>query len=143
MTTHIDSQQTDRQIPAPRVRNTLDLATVIGLLVAFALIAVAILLGGSPLAFVDLPAICIVIGGTFGVVTACYSIGEPGANSQRDNARFLPRIPTTLKPWDLPPPTIGFAVTLRSLISTLLPFERTPRNASEAMALNTVVKLCS
>jgi len=76
MTTHIDSNETDRQIPAPRVRNTLDFATVIGLLAAFALIAVAILLGGSPAAFVDVPAVCIVIGGTFGIVTACFSIGD-------------------------------------------------------------------
>jgi len=76
MTTHIDSHDTNRKIPAPRVRNTLDLATVFGLLVAFALIAVAILLGGSPTAFVDVPAVCIVIGGTFSVVTACFSIGD-------------------------------------------------------------------
>ncbi len=76
MTTHLESQGPDRRVRAPRTRNTLDVATVVGLLAAFALIATAIVLGGSPLAFVDLPAICIVIGGTFGVVTACFSLGD-------------------------------------------------------------------
>jgi len=76
MTTHIDSQDGNRPIPAPRVRNTLDIATVIGLLAAFALIAAAIVLGGSPSAFMDVPAVCIVIGGTFGIVTACFSMRD-------------------------------------------------------------------
>ena len=34
----------------------------------------AIVLGGSPGAFLDLPSVLIVIGGTFGVTTACFSV---------------------------------------------------------------------
>jgi len=57
-------------------RHRLDLATVVGIVGAFTLIIVAVVLGGTPTAFIDLPAICIVIGGTFGVVTACFSAGD-------------------------------------------------------------------
>ncbi len=32
--------------------------------------------GGSPDAFIDIPSICIVIGGTFGITTACYSFRD-------------------------------------------------------------------
>ena len=35
-------------------------------------------LGGSPYAFIDLPSICIVIGGTFGITVACYSFRDVG-----------------------------------------------------------------
>ena len=54
----------------------MDLATVIGLLGAFLLIAVAVVLGGRPAAFVDVPSILIVIGGTLAVTTICFSLGE-------------------------------------------------------------------
>ncbi len=54
----------------------MDLATLIGLLGAFALVAAAILLGGHPEAFFDGPAVLIVIGGTFFATMICFSIGE-------------------------------------------------------------------
>ncbi len=54
----------------------MDLATTLGLLVAFGLIAVAVVLGGSATAFIDLPAILIVVGGTFGITTMSFSITE-------------------------------------------------------------------
>jgi chemotaxis protein MotA len=60
----------------PPVRMSFDVATVVGLSAAFLLIAVAIFVGGSPGAFVDAPAIFIVIGGTFGVTTACFSLQD-------------------------------------------------------------------
>jgi chemotaxis protein MotA len=59
-----------------RSRSALDLATVIGLGGAFALIITAMILGGSPGSFIDLPSIMIVIGGTFGVTTVCFSLSE-------------------------------------------------------------------
>ncbi len=40
------------------------------------LVVTAIVLGGSPSAFVDVPAICIVFGGTFGVTVASFSLSE-------------------------------------------------------------------
>jgi chemotaxis protein MotA len=58
---------------------SLDVATVIGISAAFILIASAILLGGRPGAFIDLPAIFIVFGGTFGVTVACFSMGDIAA----------------------------------------------------------------
>lgn len=57
---------------------TLDLAMVIGISAAFLLIIAAVIIGGSPSAFVDAPAIFIVFGGTFGVTTACFSLHDIG-----------------------------------------------------------------
>lgn len=67
--------------PAPTVsppasRSTIDLATIVGIPGAFLLIFTAIYLGGSPSAFFNLPSVCIVLGGTFGVTTACYSLRD-------------------------------------------------------------------
>lgn len=44
----------------------MDIATIIGLLLSTALVVVAIILGGSPVIFVDLSSFMIVIGGTIG-----------------------------------------------------------------------------
>ncbi len=57
-------------------KSSMDGATIIGLIVAFALVAAAIVLGGSPGSFFNPPSILIVIGGTVGVTTACFSLGE-------------------------------------------------------------------
>ncbi|MDX9754624.1 MAG: MotA/TolQ/ExbB proton channel family protein, partial [bacterium] len=51
----------------------MDLSTVVGLILANALIFAAILTGGSVSAFIDIPSILIVIGGTF----ACTLINFP------------------------------------------------------------------
>ena len=55
---------------APR---KMDLATLFGLIAALALIAVAIFMNGSPLAFVDVPAILMVVLGTFAVTAISYT----------------------------------------------------------------------
>ena len=55
---------------APR---RMDLATLFGLIAALALIAIAIVLNGSPLAFVDVPAILMVVLGTFAVTAISYT----------------------------------------------------------------------
>ena len=65
-------------VRAPSVRSIVDIATLFGILGAFALIITAIVLGGSPYAFIDIPSICIVIGGTFGITIACYSFRDVG-----------------------------------------------------------------
>jgi len=57
--------------PTPTV--SVDIATVVGISAAFLLIATAIVLGGRPAAFFDLPSVFIVLGGTFGVTVACFS----------------------------------------------------------------------
>ncbi len=70
--------ETTDYVRAPSVRSIVDVATVFGIMGAFALIITAIVLGGSPYAFIDIPSICIVIGGTLGITTACYSFRDLG-----------------------------------------------------------------
>jgi chemotaxis protein MotA len=57
-------------------RGGLDLATVLGIGGALALIGLAMLLGGSPGSFLDIPAILIVILGTLAVTMASFSFDE-------------------------------------------------------------------
>ncbi|NIA69486.1 flagellar motor protein MotA [Pelagibius litoralis] len=63
---------------APRLSPTVDFATLLGISGAFAMIAGAMVLGGQPSAFLDIPAVLIVIGGTFLVTTVSFSLGEVG-----------------------------------------------------------------
>ena len=51
----------------------MDLATLFGLIAALVLIAVAIVMNGSPLAFIDVPAILMVVLGTFAVTAISYT----------------------------------------------------------------------
>jgi chemotaxis protein MotA len=51
---------------------------VIGLAGAFGLLALAMILGGSLRAFIDLPALLIVLGGTAAVTTISFSLAEIG-----------------------------------------------------------------
>jgi len=68
--------KSDQPLRLEPVRQGLDMATVLGLLGALVLIAVAIVLGGNWLAFVDVPSILIVVAGTFAITTVSYSWGE-------------------------------------------------------------------
>lgn len=54
----------------------MDIATIAGIVGAFVLIIIAMLLGGSPLAFLDAPSVLIVLGGTFAVTMSCFSLPE-------------------------------------------------------------------
>ena len=63
----------DDAIRIRRTRSSLDLATIVGLVSGFGLIVSAIILGGSPGSFVNIPGVLIVIGGTFAVTTICFS----------------------------------------------------------------------
>ncbi|WP_374652607.1 motility protein A [Dongia sp.] len=58
------------------VRQGLDMATVLGLIGAIALILAAIFLGGNWLAFVDVPSILIVVCGTFAITSVSFSFTE-------------------------------------------------------------------
>jgi chemotaxis protein MotA len=64
---------------APPARSGLDAATVLGLASGFALVLVAMTLGGSARTFLDAPSLLIVVGGTLGVTTTCFSLGEIAA----------------------------------------------------------------
>lgn len=54
----------------------MDIATLIGLIVGFGLVLVAILLGGSLGAFIDIPSVLIVVAGTFAITTVSFSLPE-------------------------------------------------------------------
>ncbi len=54
----------------------MDLATLIGIVVAIGFIIAAILMGGEMGSFVNVPGLMIVVGGTFAVVTMKFSLGD-------------------------------------------------------------------
>ena len=54
----------------------MDLATVLGLIAGFGLLATAVAMGGSFAAFVDVPSLLIVFGGTAAVTLTCFSLSE-------------------------------------------------------------------
>ncbi|STO99007.1 Chemotaxis protein MotA [Grimontia hollisae] len=54
----------------------MDLATLIGILGAFAFIVMAMLLGGTISMFVDVPSTLIVFGGSLFVVLMNYTLGQ-------------------------------------------------------------------
>mgnify|MGYP006424191581 CR=1 FL=1 len=63
----------------PRYRMTVrtpDYATILGVVGAFALIIAAMFVGGTPGAFVDVPAMLIVLGGSFMVTMVSFSVRE-------------------------------------------------------------------
>lgn len=77
-----DYTQSDRRLNGPaasgpaRRGEVFDIATLLALVGAVAMIAGAIVLGGAPSAFVDLPSILIVVGGTLAVTTMSYPVGD-------------------------------------------------------------------
>ena len=56
--------------------SSVDLATLIGIIGAFGIVAMAMVLGGSPLVFVNVPSLLIVIGGSLFVVLMKFGIGQ-------------------------------------------------------------------
>jgi len=68
----------------------MDLATLFGLAAALVLIGIAIVLNGSPLAFIDVPAILMVVLGTFAVTAISYT-GEELREAQPSFRQALMR----------------------------------------------------
>lgn len=54
----------------------MDLATVIGLVLGFSLLAGAVMMGGTIQMFIDVPSILIVVGGTFAALFVKYRMSE-------------------------------------------------------------------
>lgn len=54
----------------------MDFASIIGFIFAFAIVAAAMILGGSALVFINAPSLLIVVGGTFGVVMMKFGLGQ-------------------------------------------------------------------
>src|SRR3546814_17633179 len=67
------------EIQAPRIGTTVDFATLLGVGGAFVMIAGAMMLSGQAAAFLDVPSILIVVGGTFLVTTIPFSLRELAA----------------------------------------------------------------
>jgi chemotaxis protein MotA len=55
---------------------SVDYATILGVLGAFGVISAAMVLGGAPESFVDIPSVLIVLGGTLLVTTASFTLEE-------------------------------------------------------------------
>ena len=70
--------ETGATIHVEKARTTADLATIVGLACGFGLLVAAIFIGGSPGSFINVPGALIVFGGTFGIVTTCFSLTEIG-----------------------------------------------------------------
>jgi chemotaxis protein MotA len=54
----------------------MDLATVLGLISAFGLVVIAIVMGGGIQLFINIPALMIVVGGTLGATMINYPLGD-------------------------------------------------------------------
>lgn len=54
----------------------MDIATLLGFVGAFGIVAAAIFFGGSPIVFINIPSILIVLGGTFLVVLMKFSMSQ-------------------------------------------------------------------
>jgi chemotaxis protein MotA len=64
------------QVSAPRPARAFEAASLVGLAAGFLLILTAIAFSGTIGAFLDLPSVLIVIGGTFAVTTVSFSLRE-------------------------------------------------------------------
>lgn len=67
----------------------MDLATIVGIISAFGLVVIAILLGGGVSVFINIPSLMIVVGGTMGATMINYPLKDVlGAISVVKNAFF-------------------------------------------------------
>ena len=87
------------QITVVKAKSSLDLATVVGLVAAFGLVLAAIFQGVSPGGFIDIPSLLIVLGGTFGLVIACYSFKKLKIGGKQVVGAFMSN--------SLPPKTVA------------------------------------
>ncbi|RMA97800.1 motility protein A [Hydrogenothermus marinus] len=71
----------------------MDIATLIGIIAAFLLIIVSIVMGGSPMAFVNIPSILIVIGGGLSASLASYPLPEFIKGLKAIVKAFKPTVP--------------------------------------------------
>jgi chemotaxis protein MotA len=60
----------------PKRSNSVDISTLIGILVAFGLVIISILLGGDGTWFINYPSVMIVLGGTMGATLLSYPLSE-------------------------------------------------------------------
>jgi len=65
-------------IEITKAKSATDIATIAGLIGGFGLVIAAIISGGSPGSFINIPSVMIVIGGTISVTMMCFSLQEMG-----------------------------------------------------------------
>ena len=75
-TTQAQTSRTAASAARAPAGRSIDIATILGVIGAFTMIIVAMTVSGSPDAFIDVPSILIVVGGSFLVTTISYSLGE-------------------------------------------------------------------
>jgi len=72
----------DNSIHITKAKSTTDTATIIGLVGGFGLVIAAIVSGGAPGSFLNVPSIMIVIGGTLCITMMCFSLPEMGRTAK-------------------------------------------------------------
>jgi len=72
----------DSSIHITKAKSPTDIATIIGLIGGFGLVIAAIVTGGSPGSFINVPSVLIVIGGTLCVTMICFSLQEMGRTAK-------------------------------------------------------------
>ena len=80
-----------RTFDVPASRRTVDVALILGLSIAFGLVVTALILGGSVGSFYNLPAVLIVLIGTFAVTLVSYNISELFGTAGAVLATLLPQ----------------------------------------------------
>lgn len=72
-------------------RTMFDGATILGLAGGLVLVAIAISLGGSAGAFINIPGLMIVVGGTMAVTTVCFTMSDVGRTVTVLGSTFVAR----------------------------------------------------
>ncbi|PIE68964.1 MAG: motility protein A [Deltaproteobacteria bacterium] len=75
----------------------MDIGTLLGIVACFGLIVTAVLLGGSLGAFIDIPSICIVVGGTVAVTFVMYPMGTVFGSFKVMMKAFFAKTPKPLE----------------------------------------------
>ncbi len=101
-----------------RLRARLDPAGALGLLAGFAVIGLAIAAGAAPARFVDLPAMLIVLGGTFAVTLASFPLEDFARLPQIVGRALSPTPPPRLR--EVADDALGLASTVRQASVALL-----------------------
>jgi chemotaxis protein MotA len=71
----------------------MDLATIVGIVIAAILVAMAIVMGGSPIMFLDFNSFLIVAGGTFGATLIRNPLGQVMGTFRVVGKAFMTKIP--------------------------------------------------
>ncbi|MBT8340350.1 MAG: motility protein A [Desulfatitalea sp.] len=104
----------------------MDIATLIGIIIAGGLVVISILMGGSGAWFVNYPSLMIVLGGTMGATLINYPLADIGAMFKVTKNAFRPR---KLNPLGLIPTMVDLAKVARK--EGILSFDRYIRRVNE------------